>query len=101
MANVRCGNSIYVDSTGAITGSDKNVKVAYITLTSKLAADSITIKDSGTSGALKLTFKSALADDTKYFDFSRKPLLFPNGLYISAISANCTAMIVLTTSGGD
>lgn len=101
MANVRCGNSIYVDSTGAITGSEKNVKVSYISFTSDAAADTITFKDSSTSGALKLTIKAAVADETVFLDYSFRPLLFPNGIYISAISANCTACIVLTSGGGD
>jgi hypothetical protein len=102
MANVRCGNSCYVDSTGYIsaTGS-KQVKVAYITFTSDAAADTITFKDASTSGALKMTVKSAVADETVVLDFSTTPLVFPNGIYVSAISANCTATIITTTGGGD
>lgn len=102
MANVRCGNSIYVDSTGLVTAStDKNVKVAYIIYTGALAADAITFKDTGTSGSLKMTLKSAVAADSTVFDFSLRPLVFPGGIYVSAISANSTATIIITTGGGD
>lgn len=102
MANVRCGNSSYCDSTGLVTATgDKNIKVSFISFTSDAAADSITFKDSGSGGALKLTIKAALADETVFLDYSLRPLLFPNGVYVSAISANCTATIVFTTGGGD
>ena len=102
MANARCGNSYYIDSTGYVsaTGS-KQVKVAYILFTSTLAADTITFKDASTSGALKMTLKVPTASETILFDFSFNPLVFPNGVYVSAISANCTATIITTTSGGD
>lgn len=101
MANIRCGNSCYCDSTGALTGSEKNVKISYISYTGKLAGDTLTLKDSSTSGALKITLKAAVADETVFFDFSFRPLLFPNGIYVAAISANSTACIVLTSGGGD
>lgn len=93
MANVENNNTFYVDSTGSLT-SDKNVKVSAIIYTASAANSTITFKDADTSGALKMTLK-ALANETIYIDFQDKAIVFPNGIYISAITASSAATLVI------
>lgn len=101
MANVRNGNTIYLDSTGAATTANEiNVKVAYIIFTPDAANDVLELKDDDTSGDLKFYIRGATAKDSMMFDFSYSPLLFPNGIYVSTITAGAKATIITTTAGG-
>ena len=96
MANVLQSNSVYVDSTGALT--TKKTKVAYIIFTPDAANDAITLRDGdGAGDPLKLTLKGATAKQSTLFDFSNKPLLFQDGIYCSAITASATATLILTS----
>lgn len=97
MANAVIGNKIYVDSTGALTTA--RTKVAYVIFTSNVAGDSITLKE--TSGGNEvLTVKAANADETIPIDVSNVPMVFQNGIYVSALSAGAVATLITTNSGG-
>lgn len=100
MANKAFTGSVYIDSTGALISSKS--KVAYIIFTANASSDSLTLHD-GSSGSdpIKLTIKGASANQSVQFDFSRKPMLFQNGIYCAAISAGAVATLVLTTSGDE
>lgn len=98
MANVENANTIYVDSTGTLT-SEKNVKLAYILYTSSAGGDTLTLRDKDGSGALKLTVRNNIATDSTIYDFSLRPVVFPNGIHVSTISAGSTATLVLTKGG--
>jgi hypothetical protein len=101
MANVRNSNTIHVDATGAITGSTEiNVKVAYILFTPSAAEDNLVLKDDDNSGDIKFDIRAATAKDTMLFDFSYAPVLFPNGIYVSTLSAGAKATLITTTAGG-
>lgn len=98
MANIRNSNSFYIDSTGALN-TDANTRVFYIVITSTAAPGTITIADNQGTPVTKLSLAVDVADRSTIFDFSRKPLIFPNGINITAIT-NCTAMIEYSTTGG-
>lgn len=109
MANVRSGNSFYVDSAsaGATPASFINLpqlKVASIMLTGAGAGDTITLADLNSStlnsaGSTKLTIKVPAANDTKFINLFDYPMVFANGLWVSVITAGATATIVIITPG--
>ena len=98
MANVVSGNSVFIDSVGALNISDKEgVGLIYATVSSTAGAASITIKDIGKGGSPfdKVILNVKDADDTKQFDWSRRPMIFSNGIEVTAITG-CTATLVFT-----
>lgn len=96
MANARTGNKIFIDSTGSIT--DSSVKIAYIIFTPNSANDEFLLQETS-SGASCLYFRAATAKDTKVYDFSRKPVVFNNGVYVQTLTLGAKAMIITTTTG--
>lgn len=96
MANVRSGNTFYVDSTGTLTSI--GTKVSYILLSSTGANATVTLQDENTSANV-MTLKIDAAHGSQLFDFSRIPLFFPGGVKISAIS-NAVATVVYNERGG-
>lgn len=94
MANVQNSNSFYADSTGLLTNSP-NQRVSAILFTANASNDAITLTD-GSGGATKLTVKAAVAKETKLIDLHLAPIIFPNGIYVSAISSSATATIITT-----
>lgn len=92
MANEQNSNSFYVDSTGSLT-TVPNTRVANIIFTANAGNDAITLTD-GSGGAVKLTIKAATAKETKQLIFWDSPIVFPNGIYVSALSTSATATIV-------
>jgi hypothetical protein len=97
MANVRNSNSIYVDATGSLNTDP--IKVAYIIFTPDSANDQLILKSFDNSGNIKFNIRGATAKESMFFDFSATPLHFPQGIYVSTLSSNATAVII-TTSGG-
>jgi hypothetical protein len=94
MANVQNSNSFYVDSTGLL--SDKpNIRVSGIIFTPNAANDAITLID-GTGGSTKLKIQGATAKNTVLIDFHMAPIVFPNGIFVSAITASAVATIITT-----
>lgn len=96
MANVRLGNKVYVDSTGAAVES--RVMVAYILFTANTALDEMVIKETSDGDPI-LYLRAATAKNTMMFDFSRKPLVFENGIYIATITSGAKATFVTTQAG--
>jgi hypothetical protein len=94
VANVENGNSVYIDSTGQVTDTGKPALVSYIVFTTTAANDELILKDDDTNGSLKIAIKHATADDTVMYDFSSKPIFFPNGIYCSTISTGATATLI-------
>jgi hypothetical protein len=95
MANITQSSSIYIDSTGvAFTG---RTKVAYIIFTPNAANDEITLRDGDGGGdPIKIHLHAATAKDSKVFDFSRRPMIFQDGIYVSALTASAKATLILT-----
>lgn len=107
MANIKNGNTFYVDaaSVGGTASSFiniKNIKVSGIILSSGAAGDSVTLNDLDTSGPsagdLKVTVKVDDLDGTEYVDLSDQPIVFPNGIWVSAIDAGAEATLILRTT---
>lgn len=98
MANVRSGNTHYIDSTGTLT-ADKNDKVAYVVLTASSANAVILLTDAGSGTRSKIDLRVATAGTTQVFDFSEVPLVFSNGVRVGTLT-NAVATIVYTKGGG-
>lgn len=91
MANVRSGNTYYIDSTGDL--AIKNLKVSKVTVTSTANSAAIIMQDVETQ-LNKVEFRIDTTDKTQSFDYIINPMLFTNGLRISSIS-NCNATCIL------
>ena len=100
MANARTGNKIFIDSTGAvISGANQPVKIAYILFTPNSTHDELLLRET-VNGDDCLYLRLDLAKDTRLFDFSRKPIVFNNGIYVQTLSSGPKAVLI-TTSAGD
>lgn len=92
MANVRSGNTHWVDALGVLTSD--SVKVAGITVTATAANAQVGLADSaGTTSKIEL--RVATSGETKHFDFSASPLIFPTGMKVTAL-ANANATVIYT-----
>jgi hypothetical protein len=97
VANAQTTGKIYIDSTGLVT--DQSTKIAYILFTTDAANDQMILKETS-SGSTCVNIRGALAKHTYIFDFADIPMIFGNGVYVSTLSANATATLVTTKSGG-
>lgn len=95
MANVRNGNTLFVDSTGDLTTT--GTKVYYIILAASAANAVLTLQDSG-ANVNKLTVSTPTDKDSRVFDFSLRPLFFPGGVSVTTLT-NCVATIVAEVQG--
>lgn len=107
MSNILNGNTLYIDATSSTTEGtyirSKDIKVLAIYFTGTLAGDSVTINDlksftdAGTpaAGALKIKVTSDAANKPVLLELGEMPLRFPNGIWISALSASSTATLVI------
>lgn len=95
MANVTNGNSVYVDSTGALdVATNQNIKVAYIIVTSTAASAVVQLQDDFSAPVNKIDFRVDTADKTLCYDFADNPLTFPNGIRVSTLT-NATLTLIL------
>lgn len=94
--NTRAGNKVYVGETGLVT--DQRVMICSILFTPQAANDSMTLRETA-DGPDLLFIRGATAKNTVQFDFSQKPLVFNNGIYVSAIGTQCTALLVIAEAG--
>ena len=97
MANIRNGNTWYVDATGSL-GDDRDVLVAYITVTATASFGRVVLADQVT-GSLKMDLRVATNGDTQLFDFSSKPIRFPNSISVATLT-NAIVTLVITNQGG-
>ena len=96
MANSFYSGTMYIDSTGSLT--TQQVKVAYALFIPSANNDSVTLLD-GNGGSVKLIAEHNAAHEMQRLDFSRKPVLFKNGVYCSAISSGAKLLLYTTTEG--
>lgn len=90
MANVRSGNSHYVDATGVLaTGS---TRVVGVIVTATAASAIVAIGDSAGTTA-KLNLRVATSGASQFFDFSTSPILFPNGVNVTTLT-NAIATVI-------
>jgi hypothetical protein len=92
VANATAGNSSYIDTAGVV-GATTNAKVSYVIVTSSAAGGLITLQDNAGTPVTKVTFKVATDEETKVFDFSQNPIVFPNGVKASTVT-DCVATVV-------
>lgn len=95
MANVYQSGSVYADSVGQlVTG---RCRVSHIIFYGASAGNAATVRD-GTSGsdAIKATITASGTHSTIHLDLSGDPMLFNEGIYLSAISASCHVTLILT-----
>lgn len=83
MANVRVGNSVYVDSTGNL-GTDP-VKVVRILVTATAASAVVVLADAAASSK-KFDLRVATSGETVQFDFTLSPVLFPGGVKVVTLT---------------
>lgn len=96
MANSHTSNKFHIDSTGSLT--TKRQQISYILFTPNASGDTLALKETS-AGDVVFTAKGAVAHATQYLDFSRRPLVFGNGVYVSTITSGATAVIVTTEAG--
>ncbi len=94
MANVRNGNTYYIDATTEL--AVPGIKVAYVIVTATSANAILNLQDV-TTAVNKINLRVATSGETQVFDFSECPLYFPNGVIPSTVT-NCNATLVLTES---
>lgn len=104
MANIRSSNTFFIDTAASDSGASttgnlalKNVRLLYLVVNATGASPALTLRDVTTS-AVKFTLTPANGPTTYYFDFSRKPAVFPNGINPHAVT-NCNATLVIEESG--
>jgi hypothetical protein len=96
MANVRAGNTWFVDSTGTLVqSSGDQATVKYLVISGSHATNigSVTLSDNAPSKSTKFTLY-VTAGNTISLDFSSDPVAFFGGIDVTAIS-NVKATIVL------
>jgi len=99
MANVKSGNTWYIDSTGDLDGSISYtaLNVHHIVVTSTGSAGTITLQDAATNvNKISLAVE---ANKTLHIPLRDNPIAFSGGIGVSALS-NCTASIVYTKQSG-
>lgn len=110
MANAQNGNSFYVDSVSAATAPNsfiakKQVGVASIVWNPNVAGDALTLcdlnpSDGKSAGIQKLIVMGGTAKNSVFLNFYDYPIMFPNGLWVSAVAASGSATITYYTNSG-
>lgn len=102
MANTLNGNTWYIDTAHSTSANDlvrASVLVTYIIVTATSASAVLVLSDVQGTAPAKLELRVAAADTSQLFDFSYKPLLFPNGIQVTTLT-NCKAMCIISSTGG-
>lgn len=90
MANIRSGNTYYVDSTDTLEIGA--LAVSSIILTSDGGDGQLILQDPAVSPATKINLK-VLDGESLFIEFEKDSLFFPNGIQVSTLS-NAVATIV-------
>ena len=98
MANVRAGNTYYVDTTGNLTELSSNERILMILLTATAANAIMVITDNSSPVQNKFNLRLATSGDTKRFNFVGAEVHISQGLRVDL--TNATATIILKKSGG-
>ncbi len=94
MANAQSANTIFIDSASDQVSDKRNIKIAYILLTTSGAGDSIELRESA-SGPTKLLLKHATANDTAVYRLHGENALFSEGIYVYSISSGAVATLIV------
>ena len=103
MANIRNSNSFFIDTAAAnhleATAENlpnKNLKLLSLTVTAIAATTLLSLKDVITDEQ-KLIIRLDIVDKVQFFDFSRAPIVFPNGIHPETVT-DCVATCVIQES---
>lgn len=96
MANHRSSGKVFIDSTGSVT--DQTILVSSILFTPNAANDELLLRETS-AGDDCIYLRSATAKTTMQFDFSLKPIVFQNGLYVQTITSGAKAVLITTSAG--
>lgn len=99
MANMRNANTFFIDTASSTAGGTlilKNVSIVYLVVNATADNSHIELFDV-TTGADKIHIHVPIQDDSRYFDFSEAPILFPNGIDPQTVT-NCVATCVIRES---
>lgn len=97
MANVRNGNTIYIDTASSDLTSTAT-RIHYIAMSATGAGAVIVLQDAA-ANVNKIRLSHPNDKETHVFDFSERPLYFPGGVAVTTLT-NCVATLVAETSGG-
>lgn len=97
MANVKSGNTWYIDSTGSLVLTSVTTATAinliYLVLTPTAANGRIVLEDDLT-GSVKLDFRTGSELVTEVLDLSTYPITFSNGINVATLT-NAVATLVI------
>lgn len=96
MAITYQSGSVYADATGQLVLG--RVKATHIIFAGVNSNDAFTIRDGdGAGDPIKLHAHVPSNYATLHLDFSTSPMVFQDGIYLSALSASCTITIILSS----
>lgn len=95
MANVRNGNTFYIDGTSDPL-TVKGIRVSHIVVTSVSSSATLILSDVDT-GAIKIKLSVPADKTVLYVDLSDNPMVFPNGINPSTVTT-CVATLMLQES---
>lgn len=106
MANIRSGNTWYVDSSSNSTDSTSYVDVKNLKLIGIIytlgATDKIELFDknpsSTSAGSKKFSIISGTANDTRQLKMAESPVLFTNGMWVT-LTGTPTATLIFALQG--
>lgn len=90
MANVKNGNTRFIDTVGEV--SNKSTSVQYVLLTAT-GANAVLVLSDGTDEK-KADLRLATSGETKLFDFREFPMHFPTGVKVTTLT-NAVATLVV------
>jgi len=103
MANVRNGNTFFIDTASGSGGAklaELNVLVLGVTVSPSGGAATLTLADAQSPAVVKLTLTVPSGVAAQYYDFSENPILFPNGIDpTAATTVQATAIVRLQGEG--
>lgn len=98
MANVRNGNTYYIDSA-SVSLNEPSIRVRSVLLTATNATNTLVLGDDNSTASYPT--KLALVGTSGVsllFDYSSNPIYFPNGIRVTTVTA-CTATLILEGQG--
>jgi hypothetical protein len=83
MANVRSGNTWWVDTVGSLTTTGRNLTVTHIILTTSAASTNTAISDGSDA---KFNIRLPAGSMTQVYDFSDNPVVFTTSINVTNVN---------------
>lgn len=97
MANIRSQNAVFIDSTGAISGTAR-VTLIGVELVAGSTAATLKLRITDGSGSPKFATKVVTAEDSKYLDLSQTPILFEDVIHAAISGTGAEAYLIIRSS---